>query len=164
MWVNSASNPGESDITLPAVVRCGELTLAVSTGGAAPALARRIREKWEAEFDAVFAEWVCILAEVRAEVLAKVADRARRRQLLDSFADWHWLACFAPKVLMPCAKRCGRVFTVRSDPLMKFDRWAAHKRGWVAGVEALRRPGILNQFPQHRGIEDSAPATQTCTN
>ena len=91
VWVNSASQPTESNFTLPAAVRCGDLTLAVSTSGAAPALARRIREKWEAEFDATFAEWIRILAEVRAEALAKISDEARRRELLDSFADWPWL-------------------------------------------------------------------------
>jgi len=93
VWVNAATSPTDGDFALPAVVRRGELTLAVSTGGASPALARRIREKLEAEFDDAFAEWVRVLAEVRAEVLAKVADEARRRELLDSFADWGWLAC-----------------------------------------------------------------------
>jgi precorrin-2 dehydrogenase/sirohydrochlorin ferrochelatase len=92
IWVNTASAPAEGDFALPAVVRRGELTLAVSTGGASPALARRIREKWEGEFDAAFAEWVRVLAEARAEVLATVADEARRRELLDGFADWSWLA------------------------------------------------------------------------
>lgn len=92
VWVNAASAPAAGDFVLPAVVRQGDLTLAVSTGGAAPALARRIREKLESEFDATFAEWVRVLAEVRREVLATVADEARRRELLDAFADWPWLA------------------------------------------------------------------------
>jgi precorrin-2 dehydrogenase/sirohydrochlorin ferrochelatase len=92
IWVNAASAPEECDFALPAVVRRGQLTLTVSTGGASPALARRIRERWEAEFDAAFAEWVRVLAEVRREVLAKVADEGRRRELLDGFADWSWLA------------------------------------------------------------------------
>ena len=91
IWVNVATSPTEGDFLLPAVVRRGELTLAVSTGGASPALARRIREKLEAEFDDEFAEFVRVLAEVRMEVLAKVADEARRRELLDSFAEWSWL-------------------------------------------------------------------------
>jgi precorrin-2 dehydrogenase/sirohydrochlorin ferrochelatase len=91
IWVNAATSPAEGDFLLPAVVRRGELTLAVSTGGASPALARRIREKLEAEFDDAFAEWVRVLAVVRTEVLAKVADESRRRVLLDSFAEWSWL-------------------------------------------------------------------------
>jgi precorrin-2 dehydrogenase/sirohydrochlorin ferrochelatase len=91
-WVSAATSPAAGDFALPAVVRRGDFTLAVGTGGAAPALARRVREKLEAEFDATFAEWVRVLSEVRGEVLATVADEARRRELLDAFADWPWLA------------------------------------------------------------------------
>jgi precorrin-2 dehydrogenase/sirohydrochlorin ferrochelatase len=89
--VNSATDPSAGDFTLPSVVRCGDLTLAISTGGAAPALARRLREKFEAEFDAAFADWLRVLADVRAVVLAEVPHEARRRELLESFADWPWL-------------------------------------------------------------------------
>ena len=92
VWVNAASAPTEGDFLLPAVVRRGDLTLAVSTGGASPALARRVREKLEAEFDAAFAEWVRVLADVRTEVLATIPDEGHRRALLDAFADWGWLA------------------------------------------------------------------------
>ena len=92
IWVNSATAPTAGDFTVPAVVRAGDFTCAFSTGGAAPALARRIREKLQAEFDAAFADWVRVLAEVRAVVLAEVTDPTRRRELLDGFADWPWLA------------------------------------------------------------------------
>ncbi len=89
--VNSASDPTAGDFTLPSVVRSGDLTLAISTGGAAPALARRLREKFEAEFDAAFADWLWVLAEVRAVVVTEVQDAERRHELLDGFADWPWL-------------------------------------------------------------------------
>ena len=91
IWVNSATNPTIGDFTLPSVHRVGELTFAISTGGASPALARRIREKLEKEFDATFADWLRVLAEVRAIVLAEIADSDRRRELLGNFADWSWL-------------------------------------------------------------------------
>lgn len=91
VWVCSASAPAEGDFTLPAVVRRGDFTLAVSTGGAAPSLARRVRERLEAEFDDAFAGWVRVLAEVRREVLTRVPDATRRRELLDAFAEWDWL-------------------------------------------------------------------------
>ncbi|HEX4613222.1 MAG TPA: NAD(P)-dependent oxidoreductase, partial [Urbifossiella sp.] len=91
VWVNSASDPAVGDFTLPAVFSTGGLTVAVGTGGAAPALARRVRDRLAAQFDAAFAAWVELLNEARGEVLAAVPDPARRRELLDGFADWPWL-------------------------------------------------------------------------
>ena len=73
MWVNSATDPQTGDCFLPAVVRRGGLAVAVSTGGASPALARRIRERLEAEFDDAFAAWIGLLDELRPVVLAAVA-------------------------------------------------------------------------------------------
>ena len=91
IWVNAASDPDAGDILLPAVVKRGDLTIAVSTGGASPALARRIREKLKVEFDESFAAWVALLAEMRPLVLEAIPDPERRRALLDGFADWPWL-------------------------------------------------------------------------
>lgn len=91
VWVNSASDPAQGDFILPAAVHCGGLTLAASTGGASPALARRIRERLESEFDAAFAGWLQLLNEIRPTVLATVPDPAKRRELLDALADWPWL-------------------------------------------------------------------------
>ena len=91
VWVNSATDPQTGDCFLPAVVRRGGLTIAVGTGGASPALARRIRERLEAEFDDSFAAWVGLLDELRPVVLAAVPDPDRRRELLDALADWPWL-------------------------------------------------------------------------
>ena len=90
-WVCSASDPGAGDFVLPSVARRGGLTFAVSTGGASPALARRIAAGLLAEFDDAYAEWVRVLGEVRRAVLAEVADPDRRRELLTSFADPRWL-------------------------------------------------------------------------
>lgn len=92
VWVNSASAPDEGDFAMPAVVRRGEFTLAIGTGGASPSLARRVREKLEAEYDAAFAEWVRVLAQIRAEMKLTEFGEPLRRARLDSFAGWEWLA------------------------------------------------------------------------
>ena len=45
IWVNAADDIPNCDFILPAVIRRGAITLAASTGGASPALARRLREE-----------------------------------------------------------------------------------------------------------------------
>ena len=43
VWVNAADDPAHCDFILPSVLRRGDLTVAVSSGGQSPALARTIR-------------------------------------------------------------------------------------------------------------------------
>lgn len=91
VWVNAATGPAAGDFALPAVVRRDGFVLAVGTGGASPAFARRVREKLEAEFDEAVGRFVELLGEMRSVVQAEVGDPARRRELLDALADWAWL-------------------------------------------------------------------------
>src|SRR5262245_14645943 len=44
VWVCNTSDPASGDLVFPAVVRRGQVVLAVGTGGAAPGLARAIAE------------------------------------------------------------------------------------------------------------------------
>jgi precorrin-2 dehydrogenase/sirohydrochlorin ferrochelatase len=64
--VNVADSPSEGDFALPSTLRRGRLQVAVSTGGASPTLARRIRGELEEAFGP---EWAGIVEEF---------DRARR--------------------------------------------------------------------------------------
>jgi siroheme synthase-like protein len=90
LWASSASDPGAGDFILPATVRRGEFVLAVSTGGAAPGLARAVRRRLEAEFDESFAAWVELLAQLRPLVL-RLPDARRRRALFARLCAWEWL-------------------------------------------------------------------------
>jgi siroheme synthase-like protein len=45
IWVNSADDPERCSFILPAVARRGPVTVAVSTGGASPALAGHLRDE-----------------------------------------------------------------------------------------------------------------------
>ena len=71
IWVNSADDPARCDFILPSVLRRGELTVAVSTGGHSPALARTIREELELYFTQEYESLAALAAEVRKELLQR---------------------------------------------------------------------------------------------
>ena len=73
LWVNAADDPANCDFILPAVVRRGAITLAASTGGTSPALARRLRE----ELEAYLTEEMPALADLLGEVRAELKSRGR---------------------------------------------------------------------------------------
>jgi siroheme synthase-like protein len=70
VWVNAADDPANCDFILPAVVRDGRVVVAASTGGASPAMARRLREELTAFLDEDYAPLTDLLTEIRAEVRA----------------------------------------------------------------------------------------------
>jgi precorrin-2 dehydrogenase/sirohydrochlorin ferrochelatase len=71
IWINSADDPENCDFILPAVVRRGELSVAICTGGASPATTRAIREELETYLTADYTRLVQIAGEVRAKLREK---------------------------------------------------------------------------------------------
>ncbi len=63
--INVVDDPEYCTFIAPAVVRQGPLTLAISTGGRCPALARHLREQFEQEFDPAYGRFVELLGELR---------------------------------------------------------------------------------------------------
>ena len=59
--INVADRPSEGDFAVPSTLRRGGLQVAVSTGGASPTLARRIRNELEASFGP---EWAGVVGEL----------------------------------------------------------------------------------------------------
>ncbi len=68
VWINAADDPPHCDFILPSVLRRSELTVAVSTGGASPALSRAIREELEAYFTEDYGVLARVAAEARREL------------------------------------------------------------------------------------------------
>jgi siroheme synthase-like protein len=68
VWVNAVDDPPNCDFILPSVIRRGDIVIAVSTGGASPALARRLREELEAFLSEDYGPLAELLQEVRQEL------------------------------------------------------------------------------------------------
>jgi siroheme synthase-like protein len=68
IWVNAADDPPNCDFILPSVVRQGEVVVAASTGGASPALARRLREELTAFLSEDYEPLARLLEDVRRDL------------------------------------------------------------------------------------------------
>ena len=85
---NAVDDIEHCHFAVPSIVRRGELLMAISTGGRAPALAKRIRRRLSEEYGWQWEALVDVLGEVRAATLpSRPADfttwAARWREVLD---------------------------------------------------------------------------------
>lgn len=83
---NAVDDPKNCDFYYPAVVRRGDLQIAISTAGKSPALAQKIRQDLEARYEGEYAEIVKKLGEQRSELFAQEMDPEERRRLLHELA------------------------------------------------------------------------------
>jgi precorrin-2 dehydrogenase/sirohydrochlorin ferrochelatase len=86
IWVNIVDAPELCTFIVPAQVRRGALTIAISTGGTSPALARRLREDLEVQFGPEYGPYLDLLGAVRKKILET------RRGHPDNAALFHRLA------------------------------------------------------------------------
>jgi precorrin-2 dehydrogenase / sirohydrochlorin ferrochelatase len=84
---NVVDVPDLCDFYYPAVVRRGDLQIAVSTSGQSPSLAQRIRQQLEQQFGLAYESWVAELGATRRLVMASDLDPQRKRALLHSLAS-----------------------------------------------------------------------------
>lgn len=78
---NIADAPELGTFTLPAVLTRGELQIAVSTGGASPALARQIRDELEERFGPEYETALILLGKLREKLLTDKGNSAYNKCL-----------------------------------------------------------------------------------
>lgn len=85
--VNIVDDPGKSSFFVPAVVRRGSLTIAVSTDGKSPLLARKIREELEDAYGPQYGEFLDMLGDMREEIMNGISDSKDRRDIFENIVD-----------------------------------------------------------------------------
>jgi len=79
---NAVDDPENCDFYYPAVVRRGDLQIAVSTAGHSPALAQHLRQQLEELIGPEYSAWVESLGDARQQLFARDMDPELRRRLL----------------------------------------------------------------------------------
>ncbi len=79
---NSVDDPPHCDFFYAAVVRRGDLQIAISTNGKSPALAQRMRKRFERQFGPEYADKINELGAARERLFRAPMEPLRRRKLL----------------------------------------------------------------------------------
>ncbi len=86
--VNVVDDPDLCTFLFPSIVKKGAFVMGISTGGASPQTAARLRRRFEAELPDEMEEFLDYLAQLRVWAKQNIADRAQRRELLKRAADF----------------------------------------------------------------------------
>jgi siroheme synthase-like protein len=92
---NSVDDPEHCRFSFSSIHRRGELTIAVSTNGWAPALAVRLKERLQREIGPEYGDFLELLKEARPVITARIADFGARRELWYRIVDSEVLAMLA---------------------------------------------------------------------
>jgi precorrin-2 dehydrogenase / sirohydrochlorin ferrochelatase len=84
MLVNVVDVPPLCNFILPAIVRTGPLAIAISTAGASPALAKRMKREIEGQFGAEYARLAILLNDARSWAKATLPTYQDRKLFFES--------------------------------------------------------------------------------
>ena len=86
--INCATPPDSGNFIVPSSIKRGALTLAISTGGASPALSKRLRLDFEAFLGTRYSWFLEFLEEARGRLKEEVEDEAARQEILRGLVDY----------------------------------------------------------------------------
>ena len=85
--VNVVDVPPLCNFILPAIIRTGPLAIAISTAGASPALAKRIRDQIADEYGEPYARLAVLLTEVRCWAKGTLPTYQDRKEFFESIVN-----------------------------------------------------------------------------
>ena len=101
MLCNIVDDPGECNFILPSLVFRGDLTIAISTAGKSPALAKKIRQALEREFPESYAGYLELLGYIRSQVLSRGMAQKENQEIFEALVDSPLLSWLEAGTLEP---------------------------------------------------------------
>ena len=86
-WINTSDQPALCSFIMPAVVRRGDVAIAISTGGTSPGLAARLRQKSAEIIGPEYGQMAQLLSKARLEIRHRIQGAAERKALHDRILD-----------------------------------------------------------------------------
>lgn len=85
--VNAVDQPEDCDFIVPSLIKRGALSIAFSTSGKSPALAKRLREKLEPQFGKEYGLFLELMGLLRKEILTMHLTQQENRAIFQDLID-----------------------------------------------------------------------------
>ncbi len=86
-FVNIVDNPALCTFIVPSTITRGKLQIAISTNGASPGLAKKIRMELEQQYGEHYTRYTDFLANMRQWILQQNLDQEQRKKLFSMLLD-----------------------------------------------------------------------------
>ena len=113
--VNAADEPRLCDFFVPSVLRRKSLSIAVSTEGKSPLLAKNIREALEEVITADYGEFLEMLGSARSQIRDSVTDISQRRTIYEKLVSQDMLALVKAGKLKEAKERIEQCISSLQD-------------------------------------------------
>ena len=84
---NIADDPARGDFILPALVRQGDLQIAISTGGKSPALAKKLRHDLESSFGQEYEVFLHIIGKIRKRLASPEGHAGENKKIFTALVN-----------------------------------------------------------------------------
>ncbi|WP_066635968.1 precorrin-2 dehydrogenase/sirohydrochlorin ferrochelatase family protein [Desulfolucanica intricata] len=85
--INVVDDPPNGNFFVPAQVRRGSFSIAISTDGKSPMFARRIREELEKQYPVEYGDVLDLIGELRLKVIKNISEPEQKYDVLKQMTD-----------------------------------------------------------------------------
>lgn len=108
--VNVVDVPSKANFFVPATVRRGPLSIAISTDGKSPLMARLIKEDLEALYGPQFGSFIEFLGNIRKQIINNISNPQKRQKILSTLVDKETLCLLRQGCLEQAKERVNNVY------------------------------------------------------
>jgi precorrin-2 dehydrogenase/sirohydrochlorin ferrochelatase len=108
--VNVVDRPELANFIAPSVMSRGPMTIAISTSGASPAMAKAVRKELELLYNKDFAQYMIFLKKLRERTIKEIPDKRARERFLKSVASKEILNILRENGIISAKKRVVEKF------------------------------------------------------
>jgi len=87
LLVNAVDQPADCNFIVPSIVRKGDFSIAISTSGKSPALAKKIRKELDGQFGNEYETFLNLMGGLRKEVLAMGLSQEENSRIFHEIVD-----------------------------------------------------------------------------